>query len=60
MKERDSFVRPYIEQQKLDKMYSLSNALKNGTLFPELNLFDSDIYNKELYANPKKKFRGKR
>lgn len=60
MKQKDSFVRPYIEDQKLDKLYSLSNALKYGTIFPELNLLDSDIYNKKLYANPKKIRGGKK
>jgi len=41
-------------------MYSLSAALNKGTLFPELYLMDSLMYNKELYSTPKKLRGGKR
>ncbi len=56
----DSLARPYVNDQKFTKMYSLERALKYGTIFPELNLFDSIMYNKNLYANPSKRKVGKR
>ena len=52
--------RPYVIDQKFTKMYSLSSALNKGTLFPELYLIDSLMYNKELYSTPKKTHGGKR
>ena len=52
--------RPYVNDQKFTKMYSLSTALNKGTLFPELYLIDSLMYNKELYSTPKKVCGGKR
>ncbi|MDW0091257.1 spore coat associated protein CotJA [Clostridioides difficile] len=54
-----SLARPYINNQIFTEMYCLSDALKFGTIFPELNLLESEIYNKELYAKPKK-YRGGR
>lgn len=56
----NSLARPYVNNQTFTKMYSLSNALKYGTLFPELNLWDSLMYNKDLYSTPKKRLGGKR
>ena len=57
----DSLVRPYINDQVFSKMYNLSKALEYGTIFPELNLWDSPMYNKNLYKNPGlKKMGGKR
>jgi len=52
--------RPYVNDQKFTKMYSLSSALNKGTLFPELYLIDSAMYNADLYKNPKNRVRGKR
>ena len=52
--------RPYVNDQVLTKMYNLSTALSKGTLFPELFLIDSEMYNADLYKNPKKRVRGKR
>ena len=52
--------RPYAYDQKFTKMYSLSSALNKGTLFPELYLIDSEMYNADLYKNPKNRVRGKR
>ncbi|MCM0746079.1 spore coat associated protein CotJA [Clostridioides difficile] len=54
-----SLARPYINNQIFTEMYCLSDALKFGTIFPELNLLESEMYNKELYAKPKK-YRGGR
>lgn len=34
-------VRPYVNDQVLTKIYNLECALKYGTIFPELNLYDS-------------------
>ena len=51
--------RPYVNDQTFTKMYSLSAALNKGTLFPELYLMDSLMYNKELYSTPKKLRGGK-
>ncbi|MGL4731717.1 MAG: spore coat associated protein CotJA [Clostridium sp.] len=56
----DSLVRPYVNNQTFTKMYNTSTALKNGTIFPELFLLDSEMYNKNLYANPKKQSGGRR
>lgn len=57
----DSLVRPYVNDQVLSKMYNLSKALEYGTIFPELNLWDSTMYNKNLYKNSGiKKMGGKR
>lgn len=52
--------RPYVNDQVLTKMYNLSNALKYGTIFPELNLLDSEMYNKDLYSTPKRKSGGRK
>ncbi len=52
--------RPYVNNQTFTKMYSLNCALKYGTLFPELNLLDSLMYNPELYSTPTKRNGGKR
>ena len=52
--------RPYVNDQVLTKVYNLPTALKKGTLFPELYLIDSDMYNADLYKNPKNRVRGKR
>ena len=53
--------RPYVNDQTFTKMYNLSTALKYGTLFPELNLLDSVMYNPgDLYSTPKKRSGGKR
>ncbi len=52
--------RPYVNDQVLTKVYNLPTALKKGTLFPELFLIDSDMYNAELYKNPKNRVRGRR
>ena len=38
----------YIPIQKLDKVYSPKNALKAGTIFPELNI-TIDEYERGLY-----------
>jgi hypothetical protein len=52
--------RPYINDQIFCKMYSLSKALEYGTIFPELNLGNSAMYNKDLYRYTKKSNGGKR
>lgn len=52
--------RPYVNDQVFTKMYNLSAALKYGTIFPELNLLDSDMYNKDLYSTPKKRSGGRK
>ena len=52
--------RPYVNDQTFTKMYSLSAALNKGTLFPELYLMDSLMYNKELYSTLNKLRGGKR
>ena len=51
--------RPYVNNQTFTKIYSTERALKFGTIFPELNLVDSLMYNKNLYSTPKNR-RGKR
>lgn len=53
-------VRPYVNDQVFSKMYNLSSALKYGTIFPELNLLDSNMYNKDLYSTPKKRSGGRK
>ncbi|MGL5312821.1 MAG: spore coat associated protein CotJA [Peptostreptococcaceae bacterium] len=55
-----SLARPYVNDQTFTKMYSLSGALEHGTLFPELYLLDSLMYNKELYSTPKKRSGGRK
>ena len=52
--------RPYINDQVLTKMYNLQSALNHGTIFPELFLLDSEMYNKELYSIPAKRKGGRR
>jgi hypothetical protein len=59
-KRSEELARPYVNNQVFSKMYNLSTALKNGTIFPELFLLDSEMYNKNLYSTPKKKSGGKR
>ena len=49
-------VRPYVNNQVLTKMYNL----ECGTIFPDLNLYDSETYNPALYSSPKKRVGGKR
>ena len=41
----EQLARPYVNNQTLTKMYNLCTALKYGSLFPELYLFDSENYN---------------
>lgn len=55
-----SLARPYVNNQTFTKMYNTSSALRNGTLFPELFLIDSAMYNKELYSTPKKRNGGRK
>lgn len=52
--------RPYVNDQVFTKMYNLSAGLKYGTIFPELNLLDSKMYNKDLYSTPKKRSGGRK
>lgn len=49
----NNLARPYVNDQTFTKMYNVNSALKHGTIFPELNLLDSLMYNKELYKAPK-------
>jgi hypothetical protein len=44
--------RPYINRQVYGDTYNPNTALKNGTLFPELYLVESNNYNSWLYENP--------
>ena len=53
-------VRPYVNKQVLTKIYNLECALKYGTIFPELNLYDSEMYNPALYSSPKKRAGGRK
>ncbi|HBE9726446.1 spore coat associated protein CotJA [Clostridioides difficile] len=39
------FARPYINRQIYDDTYNPKTALKRGTLFPELDLIESNNYN---------------
>lgn len=55
-----SLARPYVNNQTFTKMYTTSASLKNGTLFPELFLLDSLMYNKDLYSTPKKRNGGRK
>ena len=55
----DQLARPYVNNQTLTKMYNLCTALKYGSLFPELYLFNSD-YNAYLYESPKNRLGGRR
>ncbi|QYE99633.1 spore coat associated protein CotJA [Paraclostridium sordellii] len=52
--------RPYVNNQIFSKMYTLPKALEYGTIFPELNLWDSTMYNKNLYRDKKVKNGGRR
>ena len=52
--------RPYVNDQVLTKMYNLECALKYGTIFPELNLYDSEMYNPDIILSPKKRVGGRR
>ena len=56
----DSLARPYINNQVYSKIFDLSTALSRGTIFPELDLFESEMYNKEQYIRPKKRTGGKK
>ena len=56
----DELARPYVNDQVFSKMYNLSKALKYGTIFHELNLWESTMYNKDLYRYMKKFNGGKR
>ena len=47
-------------ENSLTKMYNLCTALKYGSLFPELYLFDSENYNAYLYKSPKNRLGGRR
>ena len=51
---------PYVNNQTLTKMYNLCTALKYGSLFPELYLFNSENYNAYLYESPKNRLGGRR
>ena len=55
-----SLARPYINNQIFTKMYNTSTALRKGTIFPELFLIDSEMYNKDLYSTPKKRNGGRK
>ena len=46
--------RPYVNDQVLTKIYNLECALKYGTIFPELNLYDSEMYNPHYIHHLKK------
>ena len=60
-KEADlSLARPYVNNQTFTKMYNLSSALAHGTIFPELYLIDSLMYNKELHSTHKKRNGGRK
>ena len=56
----DQLARPYVNNQTLTKMYNLCTALKYGSLFPELYLFNSENYNAYLYESPKNRLGGRR
>ncbi len=56
----DSLARPYVNNQEFSKMYNLSKSLEYGTIFPELNLWESTMYNKDLYRSIKRSKGGKR
>ena len=44
--------RPYVNRQIYGETFDPSIALKKGTLFPELDLVESNNYNDWLYENP--------
>lgn len=46
------FARPYVKHQVYNNSYNPKTALRRGTLFPELDLIESNNYNDWLYANP--------
>ena len=48
----EQLARPYVN--------NLCTALKYGSLFPELYLFDSENYNAYLYKSPKNRLGGRR
>ena len=52
--------RPYINRQVYNESYDLKTALLRGTLFPELDLVESNNYNDWLYENPKNRVRAKK
>lgn len=52
--------RPYVNNQIFTKIYNLSKALERGTIFPELDLIESNMYNPDLYKAPKKRSGGKK
>lgn len=47
-----SLARPYVNDQIFTKMFNPCGALQHGTLFPELYLWESLMYNKDLYSTP--------
>lgn len=53
-----SLARPYVKRQVYDELYRFSLALSLGTIFPELDLWDSDLYNKDQYITPNKYYGG--
>ncbi|MFI3210312.1 MAG: spore coat associated protein CotJA [Peptostreptococcaceae bacterium] len=55
-----SLARPYVNDQVFEKMYNIETANKKGTIFPELYLIDSIMYNKDLYGNPNDIYYSKR
>lgn len=52
--------RPYVNRQVYNKSYDSKKALERGTLFPELDLIESNNYNDWLYENPKNRVEAKR
>lgn len=48
-----SLARPYINNQIFTEMYCLSDALKFGTIFPELNLLESEMTTKNYMLSKK-------
>ena len=44
--------RPYVNRQIYGDTFDPSISLKKGTLFPELDLVESNNYNDWLYENP--------
>lgn len=50
--------RPYINRQVYTTIYNVETALQRGTLFPELDLVESNNYNDWLYENPENRVKG--
>lgn len=53
-------VRPYINRQVYTDSYNPAKALERGTLFPELDLVESNHYNDWLYENPMNRVKGQK